>query len=75
MEFLGISLTEWVGYAASFGVLVSFLMKDLKSLRFVNSVGCLLFVVYGVLLASIPIVITNVAILLINSYYLFLKRS
>jgi uncharacterized protein with PQ loop repeat len=75
MEFLGISVTEWVGYAASLGVLLSFLMKDIKTLRLVNSVGCLLFVVYGVLLSSIPIIITNVAILLINFYYLFLKKS
>jgi uncharacterized protein with PQ loop repeat len=75
MEFLGVSGTEWVGYAASLGVLLSFLMRDIKTLRLVNSVGCLLFVVYGVLLSSIPIVITNVAILLINFYYLFLKKS
>ncbi len=76
MEFLGISLTEWVGYAASLGVLLSFLMKDIVKLRIINSVGCFLFVVYGVMLnMSLPIVITNVAILLINFYYLFLKKN
>lgn len=76
IEFLGVSITEWFGYAASLAVLISFLMKDIKTLRYVNSLGCLLFVVYGVLLdLSIPIVITNTAILGINFYYLFIKKK
>lgn len=70
------NLTEWVGYAASAGVLISFIMKDIKKLRIINSVGCALFVLYGVMLnMSMPIIITNVAILLINFYYLFLKKN
>ncbi len=75
MEFLGVSVTEWVGYAASLGVLLSFLMRDIRKLRMVNSIGCGLFVVYGVLLSSIPIIITNAAILVINFYYLFLRKT
>ena len=30
MDILGISLTDWVGYAAMFALLVSFIMKDVK---------------------------------------------
>jgi hypothetical protein len=69
-----INPTEIVGYLASLFVLLSFLNKDLRKLRLVNSVGCLLFVAYGVLLGSIPIIITNTAILLVNGYYLFIKK-
>ncbi|MFP2996385.1 uroporphyrinogen decarboxylase [Spongiivirga sp. MCCC 1A20706] len=69
------TLTEWVGYGASAGVLASFLMKDIRKLRMVNSIGCGLFVAYGFLLNSWPVIITNVAILAINFYYLFLKRK
>jgi uncharacterized protein with PQ loop repeat len=59
--------TEIIGYTASLLVLISFLMKDIRSLRLINSVGCSLFVVYGVLLNfSWPIIFTNTAILLIN---------
>jgi len=75
MEILGISITEWVGYAASLGVLVSFLMKDIKVLRVVNSLGCALFVAYGLMLSSIPIIVTNVAIFVINAYYLLKKEQ
>lgn len=75
MEILGITITEWIGYAASLGVLISFLMKEIKVLRIVNSIGCALFVVYGFMLGSIPIIITNVAILVVNAYYLIKLNS
>ena len=71
-----ITVTDWVGYAAMATVLVSFLMKNVNNLRMVNSVGCLLFVIYGFMLnpMSYPIIITNTAIFLINLYYLVLKK-
>lgn len=76
MEILDISITEWVGYVAMLALLISFMMKDLKKLRIINSVGCGLFVVYGFMLAtSWPIVITNVAIICINIYYLFVRKN
>ena len=66
-----ISLTEFVGYLASLVLMVSFLMKNINTLRIINSMGCLLFVVYGFLLAtSWPIVISNTFILGVNIYYL-----
>jgi hypothetical protein len=68
--------TEIVGYIASLFVLISFLMKDLRKLRFVNSIGCALFIVYGVMLGfSIPIILTNSAILAINFYALTSKKA
>jgi uncharacterized protein with PQ loop repeat len=66
-----ISLTEWVGYLASLVLMVSFLMKNINTLRIVNSMGCLLFVVYGFMLAtSWPIIISNSFILGVNIFYL-----
>jgi len=61
---------DYIGYAASLFVLLSFVMKKIVTLRTVNIVGCGLFIVYGVLIASIPIIMTNVSIVLVNGYYL-----
>ncbi|MFY8138771.1 MAG: uroporphyrinogen decarboxylase [Flavobacteriales bacterium] len=73
---MSFSPAEIVGYIASLFVLVSFLMKDIKKLRLINSVGCMLFVVYGILLNfSIPIILTNTAILIINTIALLKKSS
>ena len=64
--------TEYVGYVASFFVLLSFLMKKMTTLRLVNIVGCGFFITYGFLLPGIswPVVITNTAIVCVNVFYL-----
>lgn len=70
------SFTEIIGYLASLTVLCSFLMSKMVQLRIVNIVGCSLFIVYGMLLSySIPIIVTNVAIVIINIYYLNKMRK
>ena len=72
---LGVELTEWVGYLAMTVLLISFMMKNIIKLRIINSVGCLFFVIYGIMISQYPIVITNLAIILINLYYLLLKKD
>jgi len=72
---LGVELTEWVGYLAMTVLLVSFMMKNVIKLRIINSIGCLFFVIYGIMISQYPIVITNFAIILINLYYLLLKKD
>ena len=73
---LGIELTEWVGYLASIILIVSFMMKDVSTLRIINSAGAILFILYGYMLQiSWPIIITNVFILATNIYYLSLNRN
>lgn len=68
----GIPAFELIGYLASAAVLASFLMKKIRMLRIVNTVGCSLFVAYGFILPQVswPIIITNVAIIIVNAYYL-----
>jgi len=71
-----ITYTEWIGYLASLALIISFLMKNLSTLRIINSIGAILFVIYGFMLAiSWPIIITNTFILLANIYYLTIKRK
>ena len=73
---LFIDTTEIVGNSAMLLLLVSFLMKDIRRLRMLNSIACAFFVVYGFLLqTSWPIIISNAAIFGINLYYLFLKKN
>jgi hypothetical protein len=74
--FLGISVTEWVGYVASAVLIASFMMKNVHTLRIVNSVGAVIFVIYGIMLSiSWPIIITNSFILSANIYYLSKNRK
>lgn len=74
--FLGIAITEWIGYLASLALIISFLMKNVNTLRIINSAGAILFVIYGFMLETAwPIIITNGFILMANIYYLTVKRE
>ncbi len=67
---MGFSLVEVVGYLASALVVASLAMTSVVRLRIVSLVGSVVFVVYGALLPSIPIVITNAAVAVLNVWFL-----
>ncbi|MXV39316.1 uroporphyrinogen decarboxylase [Flavobacteriaceae bacterium Ap0902] len=67
--------TEYIGYAASAGIIISFLIpNNIRLLRAVNGVGCALFALYGFLIDSWPVIIPNTFIFLIQIYYLFIHK-
>ncbi|MBU3812165.1 MAG: YgjV family protein [Candidatus Niameybacter stercoravium] len=67
----GIPLVEWIGYAASAVIAISLLMTDVGKLRIINSIGCLLFVIYGLLVHAYPVAVANLIIVFINLYHLY----
>lgn len=62
--------TELVGYAASALVVASLAMTSVVRLRAISLVGSVTFVVYGVLIGSVPIILTNAAIAVLNIWFL-----
>ena len=72
---MDINQIEYIGYLASFLVAISFILKNIVRLRIVNSMGGLVFIIYGVAIDSVPVIITNGFIVLINIYYLSKKNS
>jgi hypothetical protein len=69
------AVLDWIGYIASFIVLVSLLMTSLKKLRWINLIGSVMFGTYGFLILSIPTGLMNVGIAIINIYYLYKMYS
>ncbi|AWL78455.1 SemiSWEET family transporter [Capnocytophaga canimorsus] len=64
---------DFVGYTASFFVVLSFLIKqNVSRIRLVNLVGCVLFVIYGIYINSIPIIVPNAFLIFVQLYYLLL---
>ena len=61
---------EIVGYVASALVVLSLAMTSVVRLRTISLAGSLVFVVYGVLISSIPIIVTNAAIAGLNVWFL-----
>lgn len=70
-----IDIIDILGYTAMLVLLISFLMKKVTTLRLINSLGCILFAIWGILIQEWPVVITNVCIVFINTYYLIKKNK
>ncbi len=64
-----------VGYIAMTLLVVSFIPKQMKTVRVVNLIACMFFVVYGILLSAWPIVISNVAVCCVQIYHLFFAKA
>ena len=60
------SFVEWLGLLAAALVLVSFLMKDERTIRIVNIVGAVVFVVYGILIKSASVWVMNFALVAVH---------
>ena len=66
-----IRMVEAVGYLGSALVIVSLLMTRILRLRVIGLVGATTFLIYGLLIGSIPVIITNVVIMIINATFLW----
>lgn len=63
-------LYELVGYLASGLVVLSLVMASVLRLRIIGFAGALVFSTYGLLIGSIPVLVTNLAIILVHGYHL-----
>ncbi|MBI9098242.1 MAG: hypothetical protein JEY91_07175 [Spirochaetaceae bacterium] len=57
------------GTIASVIVAISLTMKNIKMLRFLNFTGATLFAGYGYLIGSLPVLVVNIFIAIIDIYY------
>jgi uncharacterized protein with PQ loop repeat len=62
---------EWIGYLASILIAISLTMTSIVPLRIINSIGCFLFVIYGIYVGVYPVAIANGVIIIINIYNLY----
>lgn len=75
LSLLAISLieilkNEWLGIIASVIILISFLTSNQIKTRIINSVGCVVFVVYGFLLPTYSTAFMNLAMLVVHAVFL-----
>lgn len=63
-------MIELVGYLASVLLAISLLVNNDLKFRWLNTFGCLSFIIYGLLIKALPITLTNSILLLINLFYL-----
>ncbi len=67
----GMDFIELLGYTATFFVAASFLFKSIVSLRTVNCIGAILFVIYGLVKQTYPVALLNIFLVAVNLYQLW----
>ena len=68
--FLEILKNEWLGIVASAFILISFLFTKQTITRIINMIGCIVFVVYGLLLPTYSTAFMNGALFIVHIVYL-----
>ena len=70
-------ITTYIGYSASVFIVLSFILKDVRKIRIVNMIGCICFVIYGVLSVEKlwPVIIPNAIICIVQVYHLMNKSK
>lgn len=64
-------MVEFIGYVASALIVLSLAMTSVVRLRVISLVGSVTFAVYGFLISSPPVIITNTSIAILNVYFLY----
>ena len=64
-----------VGYIGTAVVLGSFLINDIIRLRLVNTLGSLIWLVYGIGLSMMPQIVVNSSIILIHLYWFYKNKK
>ena len=76
-SFVDILQNEWLGLIASAFILISFLTSNQIKTRIINSIGCIVFVVYGFLLPTYSTALMNAAMLVVHAVFIikyFVKK-
>jgi membrane protein implicated in regulation of membrane protease activity len=62
---------EIMAYCASVIILISFIVKDVILLRLLNTIGCVLFLIYSIHHGRIPLVFLNFMVIVVNLIYIY----
>lgn len=62
---------EIMAYCASVIILISFIVKDVILLRLLNTIGCVLFLIYSTYHGRTPLVFLNFMVIVVNLIYIY----
>ncbi len=65
-----VSIAPYFGYLASLCLIVALLVGSDLRFRWFNTLGNILFIVYAILLLALPVLLTNIILLVINIFAL-----
>lgn len=66
MEITTSMIVEGVGYLGSLIIIISMLTDSIKKLRIINTVGCVIFMAYAIVIRSYPTAVLNLVLIIVN---------
>lgn len=64
------TIAPYLGYLASLLLAVALIVNNDLKFRWYNALGCLVFMIYAIIIGAIPVLLTNTILLVINVVYL-----
>lgn len=69
-------MVVWIGYLASIFLAYSLVVTNAVKFRILNILGCITFIIYGVLIPAFPVIVANGLLLVINIFqFIKLQQS
>ena len=68
-------MIEIFGYVGMMITVLSFIFKDINKIRITNGIACLVWIVYGILKNSYPIILVNLIVLVVHTFWLIKKKQ
>jgi uncharacterized BrkB/YihY/UPF0761 family membrane protein len=68
-------LIDIVGYIGMIIILYSFTIENMYKLRLVNSIGSIVWIVYGIGIWAGPTILVNSCVLMIHLYWFYKNRK
>ena len=68
-------MIDIIGYIATIIILYSFTIENIFKLRLINSIGSIVWIVYGICIMSGPTIVVNSCVLCIHTYWFIKHRK
>ncbi len=66
---------EFIGYLAPVFIVLSMIQSNVKKIRLFMIAGCVVFVIYGILVEAWPVAVANAIIGIVTSFYFIRSRD
>ena len=67
--------SEIIGWIGSAVIMLSFIPKDVKKIRIINIIGCIVWVAYGFITKAPSVWVMNTLIFFLHLYHLIKDRN
>ena len=66
---------EIIGLIATLLVFVSYLPKNVKWIRIINTVGCVVWIIYGIMIGGLSVWLMNALVMIVHIYHFVKDRK